>query len=464
MVSKSERTKNYFNKKSQNYNINKSKGLWNFLSKKELFFVRNLLNLNQNDNVLDVGCGSGFYSELISKKNVSVLGIDISEKMIAEYNKNGFNGFVADAESVNLNKKFSKILVAGVIEFTKNPVNLLKNLKSQLKSEGEIVLIYPNNNLLGFLYKLFHLFHGINIKLFSRTKILSLLKKNNLSLVSLDNINFLSSAIKIKKSSLSKSITLSFDLEEYQPSIREWIFSKVDCFEYSKKGLLILLAFLKKKNIQATFFTTYTFARKYLELIKIVLDENHEIASHGFKHSDNYSNVKTSDLIKRLYNSKTFLEKSFKTKILGFRSPMLQKINSSILEELGFVYNSSMHPTCVPLRYCNIFKPQIITKNNKLLSIPISVSSKLKLPFSWFWFKLFPLKYSINCISSFFKFHSYAIMYFHSWEFNPIHPKSKILMKKLDSFVDYLSNKKINFITARNFLKQNGFIDNYSNL
>ena len=258
----------------------------------------------------------------------------------------------------------------------------------------------------------------------------------------------------------TKHITLSFDLESYQNTG----YSKEEQFEYSKKGLEILLNILKVHNIKTTFFTTYFFAQKYPLVIRRLIKEGHEIASHGYRHSSNYKKFNDQQLFQRLKKSKDYLEKEFNVQILGFRAPRLQKVSPKLLRQVGFKYDSSLHPTFVPFRYFNIFKSTNINKRNGLLIVPISVSPVFRFPFSWIWFKKQPLSHSLSCLDSFFKSHNHALAYFHPWEFNESQKDFDILRKKFLILVNYLKNKGVKFVTIESYLKQNGFITSVSNL
>jgi peptidoglycan/xylan/chitin deacetylase (PgdA/CDA1 family) len=111
-----------------------------------------------------------------------------------------------------------------------------------------------------------------------------------------------------------KSILLTFDLEEFDlPREQKVHIGEEEMYKTSIQGLTNLLFILNKHNIQATFFTTANFANKYPETLK-QLSKNHEIASHGYSHSEPItpSNIKKAKEIK---------EEIINKKIKGFRAP-----------------------------------------------------------------------------------------------------------------------------------------------
>jgi 2-polyprenyl-3-methyl-5-hydroxy-6-metoxy-1,4-benzoquinol methylase len=52
--------------------------------KKEFFFIKRIINkyLKSSGNILDLGCGTGNYSNLMTKLGLQVVGVDKSEHML----------------------------------------------------------------------------------------------------------------------------------------------------------------------------------------------------------------------------------------------------------------------------------------------------------------------------------------------------------------------------------------------
>ena len=83
-----------------------------------------------------------------------------------------------------------------------------------------------------------------------------------------------------------KKILLTFDLEEFDlPKEFNINLSEDQMYKISLRGLNKIQELLKKHNLTATFFTTANFAKKYPKTIKQLSKDNHEIASHGYSHS-----------------------------------------------------------------------------------------------------------------------------------------------------------------------------------
>ncbi|MFY8190423.1 MAG: class I SAM-dependent methyltransferase [Bacteroidia bacterium] len=72
------------------------------------------LQLKESDKLLDVCCGNAYLSHLLLPYCQSIVGVDFSEKLIAEAQKLGSNRmdfFVGDARNFCLNQRFDKTLL-----------------------------------------------------------------------------------------------------------------------------------------------------------------------------------------------------------------------------------------------------------------------------------------------------------------------------------------------------------------
>lgn len=257
-----------------------------------------------------------------------------------------------------------------------------------------------------------------------------------------------------------KTILLTFDLEEFDlPRLSGNPIEKEKEYLTSKEGLFKITNLLKKYNINATFFTTANFAKKYPKIIKDLIKENHEIACHGFEHKDNYS----SD-ISKFKEAKKELEKIIKVKVNGCRAPRFQIRNISGLYDLGFSYDSSIHPTFIPGRYNNLSQPRKIHKIGKIIEISPSTLPVIRLPIFWFAFKNFGLDYAkiftyINMLSS-----EYTMLLFHPWEFTDLtninipwymkRNSGKYLLNIFDKYLLFAKKQKYRFNTVTGFLSR----------
>jgi 2-polyprenyl-3-methyl-5-hydroxy-6-metoxy-1,4-benzoquinol methylase len=113
--------------------------------------------------VIDVGCGTGHFAHIISKKGANVLGIDFSEEAIkiaqGKYKHKNLSYEHVDLEK-GIQGKFDVIVSLGTIEHQDKPLEILKDFKKHLNVNGKIILTVPNwTNPRGYiLMSLYYLF------------------------------------------------------------------------------------------------------------------------------------------------------------------------------------------------------------------------------------------------------------------------------------------------------------------
>ncbi len=113
-----------------------------------------------------------------------------------------------------------------------------------------------------------------------------------------------------------------------------------------KEGMPVLLELYEKYNVRATFFFTGYIARKFPEIVRMILPHGHEVACHGLVHeADKAFDVLTFDQqVEHLKKSKDILENISGKKIISFRAPALRvnQATPKALEEAGFKIDSSI--------------------------------------------------------------------------------------------------------------------------
>ncbi len=121
-------------------------------------------------DVLDVGCGGGFVSELLARDfGARVTGIDVSENCIAEARRHlGLEenadiadrvtyakSTVEDFAAANEDKKFDVVLVSEVLEHVVNPSVLLRASASLVKDGGSLFMSTLNRTEMSVLVATF---------------------------------------------------------------------------------------------------------------------------------------------------------------------------------------------------------------------------------------------------------------------------------------------------------------------
>lgn len=225
------------------------------------------------------------------------------------------------------------------------------------------------------------------------------------------------------------SLFLTFDVEE-------WLLPEDYNFEtelnrntrFSSSGSINILDLLKVHNVKATFFITGYFAEREPQILKNIDEAGHEIASHGYCHTD-LSRQNKDDLKNIIARSTGILSGLVSQEIKGFRAPWFY-INQdiiNILYELGYQYDSSIHPAIVPGHYYNWSYPLVpyflnrnrstSQNNGRILEIPISVIPLIRFPISWWWMRNIGLWLTRFGTDINLRKKRNVILYFHTWEF-----------------------------------------------
>ena len=177
----------------------------------------------------------------------------------------------------------------------------------------------------------------------------------------------------------------------------------------STNGTLLILKLLKDTGIKATFFCTAHYALHQPDIILKIVNDGHEIASHGYYHSDFQP--------QHLEQSKTVLEQLSGTKITGYRMARMMPVDETEIKKAGYLYNSSLNPTWIPGRYNNFNKPRTWFFDQDVLQIPASVSTTLRFPLFWLTFHNLPLPFIKRMSAAAHQKDGYLNLYFHPWEF-----------------------------------------------
>jgi peptidoglycan/xylan/chitin deacetylase (PgdA/CDA1 family) len=253
-------------------------------------------------------------------------------------------------------------------------------------------------------------------------------------------------------------ILLSFDIEEFDmPFEYGKTISFEDQIKISIEGTTVILDLLEKYQAKATFFSTAIFAINAPEIIKRILKNGHEIASHSYFHSD--------FKVEHLLQSKIKLEEITNTEVIGFRMPRMQPVDEKEIFKAGYIYNSSINPTYLPGRYNNLSKPRTYFKQDGVWQIPASVSPIIRFPLFWLSFHNLPLwLYKMICSVTFRK-DKFLNIYFHPWEFTDLNDFNRFgfpgyvsknsgvqMYNRLENLIVWMKKKNYHFHCTRDLI------------
>ncbi len=163
-------------------------------------------------------------------------------------------------------------------------------------------------------------------------------------------------------------VLLTFDVEQdCPPYLNSWA--------GVEQGMPKILELLDDKGVKATFFVTAETSKKFPSVVRRIVDEGHELASHGYMH-ERYDNLSKHHAATLLRKSLNVLRKHYD--VISFRAPNLKlpKHMYELLFKNNILIDSSRRA------YLSSFfrehRPYMV---NGVLEVPVSAtSSLLRLP------------------------------------------------------------------------------------
>ncbi len=118
-------------------------------SEKKIFSdIKNKLNLKNNDNLIDIGCGAGpvcdYLVKYASKKKINLTLNDIPEVirfLKKRYKKNKKIKYISgEFQKTKIKKKFNKVLCYSVIQCTNNPNTFFDKILNSVHGQSSILI------------------------------------------------------------------------------------------------------------------------------------------------------------------------------------------------------------------------------------------------------------------------------------------------------------------------------------
>ena len=192
------------------------------------------------------------------------------------------------------------------------------------------------------------------------------------------------------------------------------------------------LAMFAKADIKATFFTLGWVAHRHPQLIRRIVEQGHELASHGWDHARVFT-LTPEQFRDDLAKTRACLEDAGGTAVTGYRAPSFSIDKRTpwaheILAEAGYTYSSSV----APVVHDHYGWPEA----PRFAFAPIADSDFLELPVTTAklggrtlaaggggFFRLLPYQFSRWAVRQVNAEAQSAIIYFHPWEIDPSQPR-----------------------------------------
>jgi len=234
--------------------------------------------------------------------------------------------------------------------------------------------------------------------------------------------------------------------------------------------------------IKATFFVLGWIAERFPQLVRAIHSRGHEVASHGYSHI--LCSSSTLEEFKRDVDySKKILEEITGQEIYGYRAPSFSIHDDalSILQEVGYLYDSSLNTFALNSRYGKLdigSNPTIgIARkiSHRFYEFPISQFKlgKYSFPFGGGgYFRFLPISLFVAGVSAILKEQSAYLFYIHPWEIDPDQPRViglppmyrfrhyvnlRTTMSKLSVFLNRMNSRQ--FVTCRQYLVDKSALD-----
>jgi len=106
--------------------------------------VKTYLDKIPNKKALEIGCGTGHWTQFFSENNFEMIGIDISEKMIEQAKRKNIpnaNFFVQNCENLNFpTENLENVFAITSLEFLENKEKAIEEIYRVLKPEGYFLI------------------------------------------------------------------------------------------------------------------------------------------------------------------------------------------------------------------------------------------------------------------------------------------------------------------------------------
>jgi polysaccharide deacetylase family protein (PEP-CTERM system associated) len=228
---------------------------------------------------------------------------------------------------------------------------------------------------------------------------------------------------------------LTVDVEDYfqvsalAPHIARADWERIPC--RVERNVDTILSLLADSGARATFFTLGWIAERYPGLVRKIVAEGHELASHGYGHLRIHEQT-PAEFAQDIRRARGVLEDLAGTEVKGYRAPSFSIGKRTLwafecIAQAGYRYSSSVYPVRHDL-YGMPDAPRFPYRPRAdLLEIPVSTAAVLNrnLPAGGGgYFRLLPYAVSRALIRRVNQVERRpGVFYFHPWEIDPAQPR-----------------------------------------
>ncbi|SMN17302.1 Trans-aconitate 2-methyltransferase [uncultured Candidatus Thioglobus sp.] len=101
--------------------------------------VIELLNPQEGEKILDIGCGDGELTYKLKQKGCLAIGIDSSPSMVESTKIRGIEAYIIDGENITYQNEFDAVFSNAALHWLTQPEKVIKGVYLALKSNGRFI-------------------------------------------------------------------------------------------------------------------------------------------------------------------------------------------------------------------------------------------------------------------------------------------------------------------------------------
>ncbi len=192
-----------------------------------------------------------------------------------------------------------------------------------------------------------------------------------------------------------------------------------------------VIALFERCGVKATFFTLGWVGERYPKLMRRIVDDGHELASHGYDHARVFT-MTPDEFRADIARTRAILEDASGQAVTGYRAPSFSIDRRTpwaheILAAEGYAYSSSVAPLAHD-HYGWAESPRFAwrpIKDAAMIELPVTVAAigPKRIATGGGFFRLLPRALTTHAVRTVNADQRPAIFYFHPWDMDPDQPR-----------------------------------------